>query len=126
MRKIVFGIAIVIALLLVIKVFLFSPPGKPFAEQILWIFLSIFFLFFGMYGLFAEWLYGKLRSGGKNQNLCIEASYFIQRRGTLMKVLFFPFLKVKSSNSFVVSFFGALAWVIISMIIFQTIAKITS
>jgi len=43
--------------------------------------------------------------------------------GMVGRLFLFPFVKIKSGNSFVVSFLGALAWVIILMIIFQALKK---
>jgi hypothetical protein len=84
---------------------------------------ALFLAIFGAYGLYAEMLFKRLRASGKTENLCVEASYLIQKKGLIGKTLFFPFLKIKSSNSIVISFLGALAWVIILLIVFQAIKK---
>jgi hypothetical protein len=77
-------------------------------------------LVFGSYGLYAEYLWKKFRAAGKHENLCVEANYYIQKKGFFSRMFLFPFTKIKSSNSFFVSLLGAIAWVIIISIIVKT------
>lgn len=123
MKKILY-LAVIIAALVLIT-FTFIPLHASFANFRLMVntLISFFLLVFGAYGLYAEMLFNRLKASGKTENLCVEASYLIQKRGLISKILLFPFIKIKSSNSVVISFFGAFTWVVILMIIFQVFTK---
>jgi hypothetical protein len=123
MKKIIYLAAIAAALFLAVHSFyLRQTPVSDFGLGINFL-ISFFLIVFGAYGLYAERLFNHFRSQGKTENLCVEASYHVQKMGMVGRLFLFPFVKIKSGNSFVVSFLGALAWVIILMIIFQAIKK---
>jgi hypothetical protein len=75
--------------------------------------VALFLALFGSYGLYAEKLWNHFKSLGKTENLCVEANYYVRKKGFFGRVFLFPFIKVNSSNSFVVAFLGALTWVVI-------------
>lgn len=113
MKKIFFNLLILFSILISAWL-IFSVFNEINAFQlILYCLLAFFLVVFGVYGLYAEMLWKKFRKQGKTENLCVEASYYAREKGFLGKVFLFPFIKIKSSNSVVVSFLGALAWVII-------------
>jgi hypothetical protein len=89
-------------------------------QKLVYALSSFFLLVFGSYGLYAEYLWKKFRAAGKHENLCVEANYYIQKKGFFSRMFLFPFTKIKSSNSFFVSLLGAIAWVIIISIIVKT------
>jgi hypothetical protein len=123
MKKIIYLAAIAAALFLAVHSFyLRQTPVSDFGLGIN-LLISFFLIVFGAYGLYAERLFNRFRSQGKTENLCVEASYHVQKMGMVGRLFLFPFVKIKSGNSFVVSFLGALAWVIILMIIFQALKK---
>lgn len=124
MKKLIYLAAILGSLFLFIITFYLHRDVITDFQLGINVLAALFLAIFGAYGLYAEILFKRLRASGKTENLCVEASYLIQKKGFIGKTLFFPFLKIKSSNSFVISFLGALAWVIILLIIFQAINKI--
>jgi hypothetical protein len=84
--------------------------------------VALFFVLFGSYGLYAEKLWKQFKSLGKTENLCVEANYYVRKKGFFGRVFLFPFIKVNSSNSFVVAFLGALTWVVIISFLIKAFA----
>ncbi|HZK06582.1 MAG TPA: hypothetical protein VFC92_00130 [Bacteroidales bacterium] len=84
--------------------------------------LALFLMITGAYGLYAEHLWKRFRAQGKHENLCVEANYYVQRKGFVGRVFLFPFIKIKSTNSFFIAILGALAWVIILAILLNVVA----
>ncbi|NCC72612.1 MAG: hypothetical protein EOM06_04385 [Sphingobacteriia bacterium] len=123
MKKIIYFLVLLIALGIGAYVFFLNHASFTDFQLGVVAVMVIFLLIFGSYGLYAENLFKRLKEKGKTDNLCIEASYRVQQKGLIGKILLFPFMKIKSSNSVVISFFGALAWVIILMIVFQALKK---
>lgn len=123
MKKIIYLTSILASLYLTLHAVVFVPIAMTPLMQGIHASAGFFLLVFGAYGLYAEKLFKRFKSEGKHENLCVEASYYVQKMGFAGKVLLFPFIKIKSSNSFVISFFGALAWLVIGLIIFQAISK---
>ncbi|HPE33226.1 MAG TPA: hypothetical protein PLI65_00350 [Bacteroidales bacterium] len=123
MKKIIYFLVLLIALGIGAHVFFLNRTSFTDFQLGVVALVVIFLLIFGSYGLYAENLFKRLKEKGKTDNLCIEASYRVQQKGLIGKILLFPFMKIKSSNSVVISFFGALAWVIILMIVFQALKK---
>nr|NQU89080.1 hypothetical protein [Bacteroidota bacterium] len=123
MKKILYYFAITAGIFILIYAYAFVFDEITEFELLLVNILGLFLLLFASYGLTAEWLWKKFRAAGKTQNLCIEANYYVQRRGFFGRVLLFPFMKIKSNNSLVISFLGATAWVIIILIIVQALYK---
>lgn len=123
MKKIIYFLVLLIALGIGAYVFFLNRVSFTDFQLGVVALVVIFLLIFGGYGLYAENLFKRLKEKGKTDNLCIEASYWVQQKGLIGKILLFPFMKIKSSNSVVISFFGALAWVIILMIVFQALKK---
>lgn len=123
MKKFLYSITIIAALFILVKIVLTDQEQVTEYELIINLLAACFLLIFGIYGLYAEILFGRLRKSGKTENLCVEASYMIQKRGLISKIVLFPFLKIKSSNSFVISFLGALSWMVIFLIIIQVFFK---
>lgn len=123
MKKFLYLITIVAALVILVIVILTKQVQETNFGLIINLLAVFFLLIFGSYGLYAEVLFGRLRSSGKTENLCVEASYLIQKRGLVSKIVLFPFLKIKSSNSFVISLLGALSWMVIFLIIIQVFFK---
>ena len=121
MKKFIFYLAIVISVLLAAYAFLVVINDITEFQLLVYGLVSLFFLAFGAYGLYAEKLWKAFRAKGKTENLCVEANYHIRNMGFLGRVFLFPFLKIKSSNSFVVSLLGALAWVVIVSILLKAI-----
>lgn len=121
MKKIIFYLAILISI--IIALFAYFVVFERIADFRIFLYAlaSLFFLVFGSYGLYAEMLWKKFRANGKTENLCVEANYYVQKKGFFGRVFLFPFIKIKSSNSIFVSFLGALAWVIILSILFKAI-----
>lgn len=123
MKKFIYLIAILTALVLLLFTFFIETDQLTGFQKGVSVFTCFFLTVFGFYGFYAENLFTRLKASGKTENLCVEASYLIQKKGTIGKILLFPFIKIKSSNSFVISVLGAFAWVIIVLIIFQAIKK---
>jgi len=85
--------------------------------------LALFLMLFGIYGLIAEMLRKRFEARGL-ENFCVEANYYVRKKGFLGRIFLFPFMKIKSKNSLVISFFGALTWIIIISIILSAILKV--
>lgn len=119
MKKIIFYFSIILSGL--ISIYTYFVVFEEISEFQLFMYSlsSFFFLIFGSYGLYAEMLWKKFRAKGISENLCVEANYFIQRKGYFGRLFLFPFIKIKSSNSIVVSLLGAIAWVIIISVLFK-------
>jgi membrane protease YdiL (CAAX protease family) len=84
--------------------------------------LALFLLITGAYGLYAEHLWKHFRAQGKHENLCVEANYYVRRKGFFGRLFLFPFIKIKSTNSLFIATLGALAWVIILAIVLNVVA----
>lgn len=84
--------------------------------------VALFLVLFGSYGLYAERLWKHFKSLGKTENFCVEANYYVRKKGFFGRVFLFPFIKVNSSNSFVVAFLGALTWVVIISFLIKAFA----
>ena len=119
MKKIIYYLSIVLSLL--VEMYAFSQANQ-FA-LLMYVLLGFYLLIFGIYGLYAEWLWKKFKERGVTQNFCVEASFFVQKKGFFSKILLFPFTKIKSKNSLVFAFFGSLAWIIILLILVQAFQK---
>ncbi|MCF8366099.1 MAG: hypothetical protein K9H16_09970 [Bacteroidales bacterium] len=121
MNKIIFYLAVLISILLSVYSYFIVFEDLTEFQLFLYSLASIFFLVFGFYGLYAEMLWKKFRHKGIRENLCVEANYYVQKKGFFGRVFLFPFIKIKSSNSIIVSLLGAAAWVIIISILFKAI-----
>ena len=121
MKKIIYFFSIAAALLLglYLGAFIFNEITE--FEVLMYALLAMFLLIFGAYGLYAEKLWKKFIRQGKTENLCVEANYHVRKMGILGKVFLFPFIKIKSSNSIIIALLGAIAWVIIVLIIFRAL-----
>lgn len=119
MRKFIFYLAIVTGILFSMYAYLVIFNEITEFQLLVDSLVSLFLLVFGAYGLYAEMLWKKFRAAGKTENLCVEANYHVSKKGFLGRVFLFPFIKVKSSNSIVVSLLGALAWVVIISILIK-------
>jgi hypothetical protein len=86
--------------------------------------LALFLLIAGAYGLYAEHLWQHFKAQGKHENLCVEANYYVRRKGIAGRVFLFPFIKIKSTNSFFIAILGALAWVVIIAIVLNVVARL--
>ncbi len=121
MKKIIFYLSIFISISVAIYAFIFVYEVTFNFQLVMYALTSLFFIIFGLYGLYAEMLWEKFRKMGKTENFCVEANYYIQKKGYFGRLLFFPFIKIKSSNSFVVSFLGATTWIIILSILIKAV-----
>lgn len=121
MKKLIFYLSILIALAIIFYAFVFGKDEIVEFQLFVYALVSVFFLIFGAYGLYAEMLWRKFRARGKTENLCVEANYFIQKKGFFARLFLFPFIKIKSSNSIVISFLGAVAWIIILSIVVKAV-----
>ena len=116
MKKIIYYFSIAAALFLLAYAYLLALNEITEFELALFTLAAFFLLVFGAYGLYAERLWKRFRQQGKTENYCVEANFYVQKMGLPAKVLLFPFMKVKSSNSTVIALLGAIAWVIILLI----------
>gem|GEM_PF-686861 len=121
MKKIIFYFSIILSLLISVYTYFVVYEGIDEFQLFMYSLSAVFFLIFGSYGLYAEMLWKKFRAKGINENLCVEANYHVQKKGFLGRMFLFPFIKIKSSNSIIVSLLGAMAWVIIISILFKVI-----
>lgn len=121
MKKIIFYFAILFSIAWTTYTYVIVFEALSEFQLFLHDLASLFFFIFGAYGLYAEMLWKKFRSKGINENLCVEANYYVQKKGFIGRVFLFPFIKIKSSNSIIVSLLGALAWVIILSILIKAI-----
>ncbi|NCA85433.1 MAG: hypothetical protein EOM83_07640 [Clostridia bacterium] len=87
--------------------------------------LALFLLIAGAYGLYAEHLWRHFRAQGKRENLCVEANYYVRRKGFAGRVFLFPFIKIKSTSSLFIAILGALAWVVIIAIVLNVVAGLS-
>jgi hypothetical protein len=113
MKKAAFYFSVILGISLAVYAYALVFNDITEFQLLLYSLEALFLLIFGLYGLYAEKLWDRFRLQGKTDNLCVEASYHIRNMGFFARMLLFPFLKIKSSNSFVISFLGAIAWVII-------------
>ena len=121
MKKVIFYFSIVFGLMLAGYAYFVVFNNITEFDLLVYSLGALFLIIFGSYGLYAENLWSKFRASGKTDNLCVEANYHIRNKGFLGRVFLFPFLKIKSSNSFVVSFLGSMAWVIIISILLKAL-----
>ncbi len=123
MKKIIYFLAIVGALIAISYAFIVIYKSATNFELFLYIMLALFLLLFGIYGLIAEMLRKRFAARGL-ENFCVEANYYVRKKGFFGRIFLFPFMKIKSKNSLVISFFGALTWIIIILIILSAILKV--
>lgn len=123
MKKIIYFVAIVGALIAISYAFIVIYKSATNFELFLYIMLALFLLLFGIYGLIAEMLRKRFEARGL-ENFCVEANYYVRKKGFFGRIFLFPFMKIKSKNSLVISFFGALTWIIIILIILSAILKV--
>lgn len=121
MKKIFFWFSIILSVLISIYAYLVVFEEINEFQLFMYSLGAVFFLIFGIYGLYAEMLWKKFRAKGINENLCVEANYYVQKKGYFGRLFLFPFIKIKSSNSIVVSLLGAIAWVVIISVFFKVI-----
>ena len=123
MKKIIYYSAIALGLFLAAYAYFVSYDLISEFQLLLYSVLALFLVIFGLYGLKAESLMKKFVAEGKTDNFCIEASYYAKNKGVLGKLFLFPFMKVKSKNSLVISFLGAFAWIVILLIVLKLFIK---
>jgi len=123
MKKIIYLLSVIFSALVDVYGYVLVFDQITRLSLLMYTLLGLFLLFFGVYGLYAEWLWKKFREKGITQNLCIEASYFVQKKVFFARILLFPFTKIKSNNSLVIAFFGSLAWIIIILVLAQAFQK---
>jgi len=123
MKKIIYFLAIVGALIAISYAFVVIYKSATTFMLFLYVMLALFLLLFGTYGLIAEMLRKRFAARGL-ENFCVEANYYVRKKGFFGRMFLFPFMKIKSKNSLVISFFGALTWVIIILIVLQAFLKI--
>jgi hypothetical protein len=123
MKKIIYYFAIIAGLFVAAYVYFEVFNMITEFQLLLYSLLALFLVIFGLYGLKAESLMKKFRANGKTDNFCIEASYYAKNKGVLGKLFLFPFMKVKSKNSLVISFLGSVAWVVILLIVLKLFIK---
>lgn len=121
MKKIFYYFSIAAALLLWVYAGAFVFNEITEFQLLMYALLGLFLLIFGAYGLYAERLWKKFARQGKTENFCVEANYHVRKLGLAGKVFLFPFIKIKSSNSIIIALLGAIAWVIIVLIIFRVL-----
>jgi len=125
MKKLIYTLAIIAGIFIFSYAFVVVYKSVTRLELFSYGFLAFFLLLFGIYGLIAEMLRKKFDAKG-GLNFCIEANYYARKKGFFGRIFLFPFMKIKSKNSFVISFFGALTWVIILLIVLQAFIKVQS
>lgn len=123
MKKIIYYSAIALGLFLAAYAYFVSYDLISEFQLLLYSVLALFLVIFGLYGLKAENLMKKFDAEGKTENFCIEASYYAKNKGVLGKLFLFPFIKVKSKNSLVISFLGSFAWIVILLIVLKLFIK---
>lgn len=124
MKKIIFYVSVVLAALVLVYAYAVNYTQATRFALLMYSLLGLFLLIFGIYGLYAEWLWKNFREKGVTQNICIEASYYVQKRGFFSKILLFPFTKIKSKNSLIIAFFGSMAWIIIVLVLARAFQNI--
>jgi len=123
MKKIIYFLAIVGALFAISYAFIVIYKSATTFVLFLYVMLALFLMLFGIYGLIAEMLRKRFEARGL-ENFCVEANYYVRKKGFFGRMFLFPFMKIKSKNSLVISFFGALTWIIIISIILSAILKV--
>jgi len=123
MKKIIYFLAIVGALFAISYAFIVIYKSATTFVLFLYAMLALFLLLFGIYGLIAEMLRKRFEARGL-ENFCVEANYYVRKKGFFGRIFLFPFMKIKSKNTFVISFFGALTWIIIISIVLSAILKV--
>ena len=123
MKKIIYYLAIVGSLFVAAYAYFIALNEITEFQLLLYTLLALFLLIFGLYGLKAESLMKKFIAQGKIENFCIEASYYAKNKGILGKIFLFPFMKIKSKNSLVISFMGSFAWMVIILIAIKLFVK---
>lgn len=123
MKKIIYYFAIVVALFVLAWAYFEVFNQITEFELLLYSLLALFLLIFGLYGLKAESLMKKFVAEGKTENFCVEASYYAKNKGLIGKIFLFPFMKVKSKNSLVISFLGSAVWMVIILIALKLFLK---
>ena len=123
MKKIIYFLAIVGALFAISYAFIVIYKSATTFVLFLYVMLALFLLLFGIYGLIAEMLRERFEARGL-ENFCVEANYYVRKKGFFGRMFLFPFMKIKSKNTFVISFFGALTWIIIISIVLSAILKV--
>ena len=123
MKKIIYYFAIAGSLFVAVYVYFVAFSEATGFQLLLYSLLALFLLIFGLYGLKAESLMKKFIAQGKMENFCIEASYYAKNKGLIGKIFLFPFMKIKSKNSLVISFLGSVAWMVIILIALKLFLK---
>jgi hypothetical protein len=123
MKKIIYYSTIAGSLFVAAWVYFVAFNGATGFQLMLFALLALFLMIFGLYGLKAESLMKKFIAEGKTENFCIEASYYAKNKGLIGKIFLFPFMKVKSKNSLVISFLGSIAWMVIILIALKLFVK---
>lgn len=96
--------------------------AEPVSKYLFDLMFNVFLVIFGFYGIYGESILRKFveQSGSA---IDAEISYFIKKKGFFGKLFLFPFIHIKSKYSFVIAFFGSIAWIIILMIIYLGFIK---
>jgi hypothetical protein len=123
MKKIIYYFTIVAALFVLAWVYFKAFNDITEFQLLLYTLLTLFLFIFGLYGLKAESLMKKFADEGKTENFCVEASYYAKNKGLIGKLFLFPFMKIKSKNSLVISFLGSAAWIVIILIALKLFLK---
>jgi len=123
MKKIIYYFAIAGSLFVAGYVYFVAYNDATGFQLVLFALLGLFLLIFGLYGLKAESLMKKFIAQGKTENFCVEVNYYVRNKGILGKIFLFPFIKIKSKNSLVISFLGSVAWMIIILIAMKLFIK---
>jgi len=123
MKKIIYYFAIASSLFVAARTYFIVFNEITGFQLLLYTMLALFLLIFGLYGLKAESLMKKFIAQGKMDHFCIEASYYAKSKGLLGKLFLFPFMKIKSKNSLVISFLGSIAWMVIILIAIKLFIK---
>jgi hypothetical protein len=127
MKKFIFYLLILAGIAVVVYALVTHPlaesmrKGESF-ELLITGMLALFLLITGAYGLYAEHLWKRFHAQGKHENLCVEANYYVRRKGFAGRVFLFPFIKIKSTNSLFIAILGAFAWVVILAIVLNVVA----
>ncbi len=123
MKKIIYYFAIASALFITAWIYFEVFNEITELQLLLGTLLALFLLIFGLYGLKAESLMKKFIAEGKTENFCVEASYYAKNKGLIGKLFLFPFMKIKSKNSLVISLLGSTAWMVIILIVLKLFLK---
>jgi hypothetical protein len=127
MKKFIFYLSILAGIAVAVYALTIHPLAETMSkgenfELLMFGMLALFLLITGAYGLYAEHLWKRFRARGKHENLCVEANYYVRRKGFVGRLFLFPFIKIKSTNSLFIAILGALAWVIILAIVLNVAA----